>query len=78
MERPDLRQLIARPATLPAAVAALVIAILVTAMAFIGIYQSCVNAAAHTFEVERERVRFLSIIQEGELAARGFVRVQDE
>ncbi|MET0532264.1 MAG: CHASE3 domain-containing protein, partial [Microvirga sp.] len=73
-----MRRLIAHPATLPAAAAALVIAIVVTAMAFIGIYQSRVNAVTHTFQVERELVRFLAVIQEGELAARGYVRVQDE
>lgn len=73
-----MQRLIAHPATLPAAAAALVIAIVVTALAFIGIYQSRVNAVTHTFQVERELVRFLAIIQEGELAARGYIRVQDE
>ncbi len=73
-----MKRLIAHPATLPAAAAALVIAIVVTAMAFIGIYQSRVNAVTHTFQVERELVRFLATIQEGELAARGFIRVLDE
>jgi signal transduction histidine kinase/CheY-like chemotaxis protein len=55
-----------------------VIAIVATAMAFAGIYQSRVALITHTFEIERELARFLSTMQEGELAARGYVRTLDE
>ncbi|MDP3492037.1 MAG: CHASE3 domain-containing protein [Hyphomonadaceae bacterium] len=73
-----MARLIAHPATLPAAAAALVIAIITTALAFAGIYQSRLNLIAHTFEVERELARFLATTQEAELAARGYVWTSDE
>lgn len=73
-----MRRLITHPATLPAAAAALVIAIIATAMAFAGIYQSRIALITHTFEVERELARLVGTMQEAELAARGYVRTMDE
>ena len=73
-----MARLIGHPATLPAAAAALVLAIITTALAFAGLYQSQLNLISHTYEVERELARFLSATQEAELAARGYVRTADE
>ncbi|MFT3724281.1 MAG: CHASE3 domain-containing protein [Hyphomonadaceae bacterium] len=73
-----MKRLIAHPATLPAAAAVLVIAIIATAMAFAGIYQSRISLVTHTFEVERELARLVGTMQEGELAARGYVRTLDQ
>jgi CHASE3 domain sensor protein len=56
----------------------LVVAIIATALAFAGLYQSRLNLISHTFEVERELARFLATTQEAELAARGYVRTVDE
>jgi signal transduction histidine kinase len=78
MGRRDLPRLITHPATLPAAAAALVIAIIATAMAFAGIYQSRITLITHTFEVERELARLVGTMQEAELAARGYVRTLDD
>jgi len=55
-----------------------VVAIIATALAFAGLYQSRLNLISHTFEVERELARFLATTQEAELAARGYVRTVDE
>jgi len=66
-----LARLIAHPAVLPAATAALVLAIVAMALAFAGIYQSRVTWVTHTLEVERELARFLSAVQDSELGARG-------
>jgi signal transduction histidine kinase/ActR/RegA family two-component response regulator len=73
-----LPRLIAHPAILPAAAAALVLAIVATAMAFASSYQSRILWITHTLEVERELARFLSTIQEAELAARGYVLTGEE
>ncbi len=73
-----MRRLITHPATLPAAAAALVIAIVATALAFAGIYQSRIALITHTFEVERELARLVGTMQEAELAARGYVRTIDQ
>ena len=54
------------------------VAIIATALAFAGLYQSRLNLISHTFEVERELARFLATTQEAELAARGYVRTVDE
>ncbi len=54
------------------------VAIIATALAFAGLYQSRLNLISHTFEVERELARFLATTQEAELAARGYVRTADD
>lgn len=73
-----MARLIAHPATLPAAAAALVLAIVAMALAFASIYQSRVTWVTHTLEVERELARFLSDVQDAELGARGYVLTGDE
>ena len=66
-------RLIAHPAIFPAAATALIIALVTMAMTIAGLYQSRAAMVAHTLEVERELARLFADLQEGELAARGYV-----
>ena len=66
-------RLIAHPAIFPAAATALIIALVTMAMTIAGLYQSRAAMVSHTLEVERELARLFGDLQEGELAARGYV-----
>ena len=71
-------RLIAHPAIFPAAATALIIALITMAMTNAGIYQSRAAMVAHTLEVERELARLFADLQEGEIAARGYVLLGEQ
>lgn len=68
-------RLIAHPAIFPAAATALILALVTMAMTIAGLYQSRAAMVAHTLEVERELARLFADLQEGEIAARGYVLI---